>query len=123
MREDARSKARRLLAEGRVIVKAVNERAVVATVRGDSGVIYRVVGDPTGFRCPCPAVGPCSHGMAVALVALLPLALDGLGPYGGPARGQGRGVGCRRLNAWSSTGVFRAGKKRPAQLAGISTRS
>jgi uncharacterized Zn finger protein len=88
-RESAFAKSRRLLVEGRVVVKAVNERAVVACVRGDSGVIYRVVGDCTGFRCPCSALGPCSHGMAVALVALLPLTLEGPGPDEGPASWSG----------------------------------
>jgi uncharacterized Zn finger protein len=83
MREDARAKATRLLTEGRVIVKTVNQNVVVANVRGDSGHIYTVTGDArSGFVCPCQSVGPCSHALALALVTLLPLPLDGPGPNG-----------------------------------------
>jgi uncharacterized Zn finger protein len=80
-REAAFDKARRLLTEGRVIVKTANPNVVVANVRGDSGHIYTVTGDArSGFICPCQNVGPCSHAMALALVTLLPLDMEGPGP-------------------------------------------
>lgn len=72
MRENAASKACRLLISGRVFVRIVNANEVIAAVRGDRGELYA-----TGFirfrwRCSCPAVGPCSRLLAVQRVALTP---------------------------------------------------
>jgi uncharacterized Zn finger protein len=72
-RENAAAKGQRLLAEGRVIVKSITPQAVTASVRGDSGLIYTVVGDLGGWSCPCDALTRCSHIQAVALVTLRPI--------------------------------------------------
>ena len=72
MREDARARAVRLLAERRVLIARVLPTSVLAYVRGDSGELRTVNWDPRrGFRCSCPAVGFCSHGHAVASVVLV----------------------------------------------------
>lgn len=66
-REDARSKASRLLVEGRVIVTAVDGPRVSAVVRGE-GAIYRVTAVHDEWTCPCPARTRCSHVLAVMRV-------------------------------------------------------
>jgi hypothetical protein len=55
MRENSAAKARRLLAEGRVIVTHVDGRDVSATVRGDSGAVYAVAHRPGQWSCSCKA--------------------------------------------------------------------
>jgi uncharacterized Zn finger protein len=74
-REDAASKGRRLLTEGRLGVTSVQPEAVEAFVRGDSAEFYRV-----GFRdrewwCSCPsgAANPvrCSHVRALQIVVVI----------------------------------------------------
>ena len=71
-REDCRTRAVRLLTERRVMVVHVDERTVLAYVRGDSGELRTVTWDPRrGFRCDCPAVGMCAHGHAVASVVVV----------------------------------------------------
>jgi uncharacterized Zn finger protein len=77
-REDAQTKARRLVAEGRVTIRRVSDDAIVANVRGDSAMVYIVTWSPAGWSCSCPAIGRCSHTRAVQLVVLEPL------PVGGP---------------------------------------
>ena len=71
MRENAQIKGRRLLAEGRLTVLAVRPRTLDATCRGDSAEVYHL-----GYRgqwfCTCPAVGVCSHLIALELVTLRP---------------------------------------------------
>ena len=81
-RENAALKARRLLTEGRLVVKIANERVIAATVRGDSGEVYRVGADPGDWYCSCPALSRCSHIQALMLVTLRPLPLEGPGPDG-----------------------------------------
>jgi uncharacterized Zn finger protein len=72
-REDARTRARRLLAERRVMVVHAGPRSVLAVVRGDSGSVREVRWDPRrGWSCTCPAIGLCAHGHAVASVVLVP---------------------------------------------------
>jgi uncharacterized Zn finger protein len=73
MREDARTKARRLLGEGRVTVRCLGPDVIVARVRGDSAREYSVAWDPVGWSCPCAALGRCSHIIATQLVVLEPL--------------------------------------------------
>lgn len=68
MREAAPVKARRLLAEGRVVVTAVDGRRVRAAVRGDSGTCHVVEHGAGWWSCDCPAFGACSHRLAVQLV-------------------------------------------------------
>jgi hypothetical protein len=72
MREDAHSKARRLLAEGRVTISFVGKNEILAAVRGDSARRYVVAWDPSGWSDDCDAVGKCSHIQAVQLVVLEP---------------------------------------------------
>lgn len=69
-RENARTKALRLLVEGRVMVLRLDSAGCLADVRGDSGVIRRVVFDSHvgDWSCPCEARGRCSHILATAMV-------------------------------------------------------
>jgi uncharacterized Zn finger protein len=72
-REDARTRARRLLAERRVMIHRVSPTSVLAQVRGDSGELREVRWDPRrGCSCSCPAIGFCAHGHAVASVVVVP---------------------------------------------------
>ena len=72
-RESAHDKGRRLLTEGRLEIRAVTDRHLTARCRGDSGEIYTLAGNAHGFTCSCPAVGRCSHQVALRLVVLQPL--------------------------------------------------
>jgi len=68
VRENAAVKARRYLLEGRVVMVTVTTDDVAAVVRGD-GSLHRVDYDGRrGWRCSCPAIGRCSHLLAVGLV-------------------------------------------------------
>jgi uncharacterized Zn finger protein len=74
--ETAADKAKRLLVEGRLIVRTVGDperqSLIVAECRGDSGEVYHLGFDPaqTEWRCSCPAHGRCSHLIALQLVAV-----------------------------------------------------
>jgi hypothetical protein len=70
VRENAAAKARRLLAEGRVIVTHADGRNVSATVRDDSGAVYAVAHRPGRWSCSCEHApyGRCSHLQAVQLI-------------------------------------------------------
>ena len=72
MRENAEVKGRRLLAEGRLIVLAVRPRTLDATCRGDSAEVYHLGYQAGGWFCTCPALGTCSHLVALQLVTLRP---------------------------------------------------
>jgi uncharacterized Zn finger protein len=76
MRENAAAKARRYLVEGRVMLLRVDVMGsfVVGSVRGDHGIVYRVAHEDGGWRCTCPAIGPCAHLLALQLVVVLPAA-------------------------------------------------
>jgi uncharacterized Zn finger protein len=74
MRENAAAKARRLLVEGRLAVLHVGEGQITAAVKGDSGELHRVTYARGRWTCDCPALGPCSHAMAAALVTVVPSA-------------------------------------------------
>ena len=69
MRENAATKARRYLTEGRLIVShARPQTAVRATCRGD-GTVYRLGWDGHTWWCTCPArTDQCAHLRAVRLV-------------------------------------------------------
>jgi hypothetical protein len=69
-REDAQTKARRLVSEGRVTIRRIGDDLIVAHVRGDEAEVYVVTWDPDGWSCGCPALGRCSHVRAVQLVTL-----------------------------------------------------
>jgi uncharacterized Zn finger protein len=70
MRENAHDKARRLLAEGRVVISRVEGTHIDATIRGDSASFYSVRHRSGSWSCTCPALGPCSHRLAVQLVTV-----------------------------------------------------
>ena len=69
-REDAATKARRLLAEGRVTIVHADEGGVAALIRGDSAMTYRVTHAGGEWRCDCAARTRCSHIQALMLVTL-----------------------------------------------------
>ena len=74
--ETAAEKARRILPEGRLMVKRVDPDSgfVVAQVRGDSGAVYDLGRDPRNgqWRCNCPELrGKCSHLEALKLVVVI----------------------------------------------------
>jgi uncharacterized Zn finger protein len=71
MRENRGTKARRLLAEGRVVVDRVQGRQVRAYVRGDSGDFYEVTHDKGTWSCDCVNPGGCSHVEALRLVVAI----------------------------------------------------
>jgi hypothetical protein len=71
-------KARRFLAEGRVIVTLVDGRDVSAIVRGDSAEFYSVM-HRSGYWS-CPALGRCSHVQALIPVTV-PVGRLVLSPY------------------------------------------
>jgi uncharacterized Zn finger protein len=71
MRENAATKARRLLAEGRLTVRFVGDDRIWASVRGDSAERYAVEWQPSGWWCSCPAASRCSHIRAVQLVTVV----------------------------------------------------
>lgn len=77
MAESAAEKGRRLLVEGRLVVREVGNPGkpgrIVAECRGDSGDIYSLGYDPAKeeWRCGCPNVtGNCSHLAALKLVVV-----------------------------------------------------
>jgi hypothetical protein len=70
VRETANEKARRYVAEGRLVVTLVAGDVVRATCRG-TGESYELGHDPArGWFCSCPARRWCSHLAALALVAV-----------------------------------------------------
>lgn len=69
-RESAAQKAIRLLAQGRVQVRRVDGRGVLAEVRGDSGALRTVTYESGLWSCDCPARRDCSHVRAVQQVVV-----------------------------------------------------
>jgi hypothetical protein len=72
VREDAQTKARRYLAEGRVRIRLLNEQSADADaeVRG-SGAVYAVEHDDKGWSCDCAARTECAHIAALKCVTVL----------------------------------------------------
>lgn len=69
-REDARTKGVRYLAEGRLIVEAVEGDFVLARCRGN-GAIYACGHTPRrGWWCDCAAKTHCSHLWALMTVTV-----------------------------------------------------
>lgn len=68
-RETARTKAHRLLAEGRLMVTRVDPHGIVqARARGE-GRVYALGFEFGEWRCSCPHKGPgCSHLVALRSV-------------------------------------------------------
>lgn len=71
-RESAADKGRRLLVEGRLVVREVRPTGtIVAECRGDSGEVYALGYDARRkqWRCTCAEMkGRCSHLVALQLV-------------------------------------------------------
>jgi uncharacterized Zn finger protein len=69
----AADKARQLVANGAVQVLTADENHVAARVRGRHGIfdVNRLGGR---WSCTCPALGPCSHALAVRSVTTRPTA-------------------------------------------------
>jgi uncharacterized Zn finger protein len=74
MRENAASKGRRYLCEGRLHVETVHPHGVAATCRGD-GVRYQLGWQPgPGWWCTCPVLtDQCAHLIALRLVVAVDL--------------------------------------------------
>jgi hypothetical protein len=66
-RENARTKAERLLVGGAVSVLEVTRYRCAARVKGDTAT-HAVTFDGDRWACDCQALGPCSHALAVARV-------------------------------------------------------
>jgi hypothetical protein len=67
VRENALTKGRRYVSEGRLVVRAVDGTAARAECRGD-GAIYTLGFENGRWWCSCPALGRCSHQHALGLV-------------------------------------------------------
>jgi hypothetical protein len=89
MREKAFIKARRLLAEGRVLVRQAGPDYLIARVRGDSARLYRTGYQGGRWHCDCDAKSTCGHVLALAL-KLLWLEREGRGV--GPSDPRDRGM-------------------------------
>lgn len=68
-RENAETKSRRYLVEGRLLVEHVDERTIRATCRG-GGTTYALGHDGAAWYCRCPALGRCSHLIGLQLVTV-----------------------------------------------------
>lgn len=70
-RENASTKALRLLTERAVMIRYCGPEGVRAFVRGSHGSMYRVILSDGRWSCDCAATGRCSHLMAVQSVTLI----------------------------------------------------
>jgi uncharacterized Zn finger protein len=71
MRENAFSKARRYLTEGRLLIVEVNNSRVSALCRGDGSIYSLGLSPGNGWHCECPAVSrSCAHLQALRLVTV-----------------------------------------------------
>ncbi|MBA3737329.1 MAG: hypothetical protein H0W97_02050 [Actinobacteria bacterium] len=81
MRENARERGRRLAAEGRLVIRRVNNREINAVCRGDSGELHELGYHPGGgWWCACEARTQCGHLYALQLVTIAPGGVVVLGP-------------------------------------------
>jgi uncharacterized Zn finger protein len=67
VRETARARGRRLLAEGRLTILEARQGYVAALCKGDTGEIYEVVFDRDRWSCSCVARTQCGHMYAAQL--------------------------------------------------------
>jgi hypothetical protein len=67
LRESASTRGRRLLTEGRLIVKGLSPD-IEAACRGDSGAIHRLGYRDGRWWCECEARTRCAHLVALMLV-------------------------------------------------------
>jgi uncharacterized Zn finger protein len=65
--ENAETKGRRYLVEGRLVVDHVDDGEIRARCRGN-GKVYRLGRNRGEWYCDCPALGRCSHLVALQLV-------------------------------------------------------
>lgn len=70
-RENADSKGRRYVAEGRLVIERIDRTTIAASCRG-SGEIYQLGYRPGEWWCACPSLGRCSHLVALQLVTVAP---------------------------------------------------
>jgi uncharacterized Zn finger protein len=70
-RENAETKGRRYVAEGRLTVDHVSADEIRARCRGD-GAVYQLGLNRGEWYCNCPALGRCSHLVALKLVTVGP---------------------------------------------------
>lgn len=69
-REDAASKGRRYVAEGRLTIDSVTAAGVHAVARGD-GALHDLGHNGRSWYCSCPAkTDQCSHLVALRLVVV-----------------------------------------------------
>ena len=68
-RENARAKGARYLAEHRLTVLRVDTERVEGECRG-GGAVYRLGWQDGRWRCDCPALGTCSHLIALQAVTV-----------------------------------------------------
>lgn len=66
-REDATTKGRRYVSEGRLVVQEVTPARIRAVCRG-SGTVHLLGWGRGSWWCSCPARGLCSHLVALRLV-------------------------------------------------------
>ncbi len=71
-REDAERRSVRLLATGRVMIRRLDDRGLLAHVRGDSGQVRTVIYGFCRWTCDCPARSRCAHVRAVQKVVAVP---------------------------------------------------
>jgi hypothetical protein len=72
-REDARTRGRRLVAEGRLQVLVVDRAEIAGVIRGDSGRYHYCGWRPDrGWWCECEARTQCGHLYALQLVTSEP---------------------------------------------------
>ncbi len=71
-REDARERGRRLAAEGRLVIRRVDETEILAVCRGDSGEIHRLGYRDSRWWCDCEARTRCGHLYSLQLVTVAP---------------------------------------------------
>jgi hypothetical protein len=74
-REDARTRGRRLVSEGRLLIRRVDGREVSAICRGESGRIHELGFSRGRFFCGCGARTTCAHLFALYLVTVAPPAV------------------------------------------------
>lgn len=73
MRESARDRGRRLVAEARLILRRVDDVEILALCRGDSGRMHELGYHPSGgWWCDCEARTTCGHLVALQLVTIAP---------------------------------------------------
>jgi hypothetical protein len=73
VREDFRARGRRLVAEGRLVLRRVNETEILALCKGDSGSIHELGWHLRGgWWCGCSARTTCGHLVALQLVTIAP---------------------------------------------------